>query len=407
MPYATFTQQDPNEGAPATERTEVRVLFDKSTVYVGIICFDSEPDKIIVNQSRRDADISETDSVIVVFDTFNDTQNAFVFGTNPLGIEYDGQVSGEGQTSGTSQGSSGSRGSQRGTIGSLNLNWDGDWRVRSAITERGWEMEPGDERGHTTEVTVDIPEITASRFRIKLVGVEHRLTRDWVSDRDIAQPAAIAEMKRGSSVSTLQFKRLPRMPAPRTPGGEVHLEPPPEIPRAIPGNILQKLMPVVMIVAMVGMVAFMFMLMRDSGRGINPMMMMMPDPNNPDPNNPDPNNPDPNNPNPNPIDPNAVTFHEALEALCLDRAEVNEHVLATLLGDEAEALRLVEPLHGTGCHCLLLSFRSVSALLLIRPPWSGVVCVSVSCAAPHDRGAVRWRAADRVPPAWRSSSRVP
>jgi hypothetical protein len=140
-PYTTFTQQDPNEGAPASERTEVRVVFDKSNVYVGIICFDSEPDKIIVNQSRRDADISETDSVIVVFDTFNDTQNAFVFGTNPLGIEYDGQVAGEGQASGISSRGSGTQGSQRGGINAFNANWDGDWRVRSAITERGWETE--------------------------------------------------------------------------------------------------------------------------------------------------------------------------------------------------------------------------------------------------------------------------
>jgi hypothetical protein len=140
-PYTTFTQQDPDEGAPASERTEVRILFDKSNVYVGIICFDSEPDKIIVNQSRRDADISETDSVIIVFDTFNDTQNGFVFGTNPLGIEYDGQVAGEGQASGISSRQSGTQGSQRGGINAFNANWDGDWRVRSAITERGWETE--------------------------------------------------------------------------------------------------------------------------------------------------------------------------------------------------------------------------------------------------------------------------
>jgi uncharacterized protein DUF5916/cellulose/xylan binding protein with CBM9 domain len=141
-PYATFTQTDPIEGAPATERTEVRILYDKSNIYIGVICFDTEPAKVIVNQSRRDADLTETDAIILVLDTFNDNQNAFVFGTNPLGIEYDGQVSGEGQTSGTTQNQqSGTGGSQRGTIGSLNLNWDGDWKVKSAVTERGWETE--------------------------------------------------------------------------------------------------------------------------------------------------------------------------------------------------------------------------------------------------------------------------
>ena len=140
-PYSNFIQTDPIEGAPASERTEVRVLFDKANLYIGIIAFDSEPDKIVVNQSRRDADITESDAIILVLDTFNDNQNGFVFGTNPIGIEYDGQVSGEGQTSGISSNQSGSSGSQRGTIGSFNGNWDGDWTVKSAITARGWETE--------------------------------------------------------------------------------------------------------------------------------------------------------------------------------------------------------------------------------------------------------------------------
>jgi S-DNA-T family DNA segregation ATPase FtsK/SpoIIIE len=63
-------------------------------------------------------------------------------------------------------------------------------------------------------------------------------------------------------VSTLQFKRSPRLSAPRQPGGEVHLEPPPEVPRVIPGSIVMKMMPAVMIVATVGMMAFMFVAFR-------------------------------------------------------------------------------------------------------------------------------------------------
>ncbi len=141
--HSTFTQQDPLEGEPATEKTEVRILVGHGNVYVGIICYDSDPSKIIVSQSRRDAALTDVDSIILVFDTFNDSQNAFVFGTNPLGIEYDGQVSGEGQTGGTNFGGGGQgvSGSQRGGISAFNPNWDGDWRVRSSITERGWEAE--------------------------------------------------------------------------------------------------------------------------------------------------------------------------------------------------------------------------------------------------------------------------
>ena len=145
-PYSTFTQQDPIEGAPATERTEVRVLYDQANLYIGIICFDSEPDKIIVSQSRRDAQLTDVDSIVLVLDTFNDNQNAFVFGTNALGIEYDGQVSGEGLTGGGSNFTTGVAGGQqanqqRGTISAFNPNWDGDWRVKAQITARGWEAE--------------------------------------------------------------------------------------------------------------------------------------------------------------------------------------------------------------------------------------------------------------------------
>jgi hypothetical protein len=77
----------------------------------------------------------------MVFDTFNDNQNAFVFGTNPLGIEYDGQVAREGQSSGVSLGGGTAAGTQRGGISAFNPNWDGDWTVRAQITERGWEAE--------------------------------------------------------------------------------------------------------------------------------------------------------------------------------------------------------------------------------------------------------------------------
>jgi hypothetical protein len=140
-PMSDFTQQDPVEGAPATERTEVRVLYDRQHLYVGIICFDREPDKILVTQSRRDAQLTDTDSVQIVLDTFNDSQNAFVFGTNPLGIEYDGQVAGEGRTGALTFQQAGARGSQRGQVSGVNPNWDGDWTVRAQITERGWEAE--------------------------------------------------------------------------------------------------------------------------------------------------------------------------------------------------------------------------------------------------------------------------
>jgi len=131
-PFAAFIQQEPIEGAPATERTEIRFLADDRTLYVAVVCFDPEPASVVVRQSRRDADPDDTDSVRILLDTFHDGQNAFVFGTNPFGIEYDGQVRAEGQTGQIGGGGGG---------GGINVNWDGDWTVRALITDRGWEAE--------------------------------------------------------------------------------------------------------------------------------------------------------------------------------------------------------------------------------------------------------------------------
>ncbi len=139
-PFTGFTQQEPNNGAPASERTEVRMVLSDSTLYVGIIAFDSDPGGVLVSESRRDGDLNESDSVQIVLDTFNDSQNAFLFGTNPEGIEYDGQIAGEGATGGYNP-RAGQRGSQRGGVTGFNANWDGDWTVRSRTTARGWETE--------------------------------------------------------------------------------------------------------------------------------------------------------------------------------------------------------------------------------------------------------------------------
>ncbi|WP_040511427.1 type VII secretion protein EccC [Gordonia soli] len=75
--------------------------------------------------------------------------------------------------------------------------------------------------------------------------------------------------------TTEGFVRRPRITPPRAPGGEVNIQPPPDVPRVVPGNMLMKMLPVVMIVAVVGMIAMMFM---TGGRNIltNPLFMMFP-----------------------------------------------------------------------------------------------------------------------------------
>ena len=80
-----FVQAEPFEGEPATEKTGVRILYDDRYLYVGVTCYDSDPSQIIVSDARRDASMTEMDAFQVIFDTFHDRQNGFIFGTNPAG----------------------------------------------------------------------------------------------------------------------------------------------------------------------------------------------------------------------------------------------------------------------------------------------------------------------------------
>ena len=142
-----FRQNTPDEGEASSERTEVRIVYTEDTLYFGVVCYTRDADTIIVADSRRDSQMNDTDSFQIILDTFLDQQNGFVFGTNPAGIEYDGQVTNEGQGSGRmgGGGGGGSGGSQqqRGSGGGFNLNWDGAWQVTARVTEVGWTAEFG------------------------------------------------------------------------------------------------------------------------------------------------------------------------------------------------------------------------------------------------------------------------
>ena len=91
-----FVQSRPFEGQPASERTEVRIVYTADTIYFGVVCYTEDSTTVIVADSRRDSDMTETDSFQILLDTYLDGQNGFIFGTNPAGIEYDGQVTNEG-----------------------------------------------------------------------------------------------------------------------------------------------------------------------------------------------------------------------------------------------------------------------------------------------------------------------
>ncbi|NIM48849.1 MAG: hypothetical protein GTN62_03580 [Gemmatimonadales bacterium] len=119
-----------------TEPTEARILYDREALYVGVWLFDSDPAGIIPGESRRDLSLDDCDAFLIVLDTYRDGQNAFVFGTTPAGIEYDGQVTNEGEGSGQRR-----LRQQTGSGGGFNINWDGTWDVATSTDQRGWYAE--------------------------------------------------------------------------------------------------------------------------------------------------------------------------------------------------------------------------------------------------------------------------
>jgi hypothetical protein len=123
-----FTQIEPDEGAPLSQRTEVRILFDDANIYVGAWLFDDGP--ITTRLARRDANVIDSDLFVVFFDSYHDHRTAYRFTTNPSGMRRDEIVSVE-------------RGfgppNPLGLTG--DTSWDPVWEVRTAVTDEGWFAE--------------------------------------------------------------------------------------------------------------------------------------------------------------------------------------------------------------------------------------------------------------------------
>jgi hypothetical protein len=121
-PVATdFVQNEPHEGQPATEDSEVRVLYDVNNLYIGVFAHDAEPTRIIVSDLVKDFTRGTGDEIEIVLDTFHDERNGYLFAINAWGAKWDAQMVNEGREQ--------------------NDNWDGLWDVRTRITETGWVAE--------------------------------------------------------------------------------------------------------------------------------------------------------------------------------------------------------------------------------------------------------------------------
>ena len=121
QPLRDFYQQWPDEYRPATRPTEVRFLYDDTTLYIGAMNYDDEPDTLIVNDLKRDFGAAQTEALGFAIDTFRDRQNAYGFQINPGGAMRDTLATENGRNN--------------------DANWDAVWDVRTAILPNGWSLE--------------------------------------------------------------------------------------------------------------------------------------------------------------------------------------------------------------------------------------------------------------------------
>ncbi|MYD98980.1 MAG: carbohydrate binding family 9 domain-containing protein [Gammaproteobacteria bacterium] len=113
-PFTGFSQLRPDNGAPASQRTEVYFGFTDDALHVGVICHETDPEAITVSN-----DGFQSDSFSMVLDTFGTGLAGMTFGSNPVGAEYDAQVADE----------------------FADWNWSTRWEVRSRVHDKGWSAE--------------------------------------------------------------------------------------------------------------------------------------------------------------------------------------------------------------------------------------------------------------------------
>ena len=115
----SFIQYEPQRGRPSEVETRAYMLHDETTLYVAFQLRDALSPT--AQLTRRDADLLNDDSVILILDSFNDHQSAYYFMTNALGTQTDGRIANDGRT--------------------VDATWDASWQAASTLTADGWSVE--------------------------------------------------------------------------------------------------------------------------------------------------------------------------------------------------------------------------------------------------------------------------
>lgn len=180
----SFTQQEPLVGQPATERTEVKVLYDASNLYIAVHAFDSDPDRIVATEMRRDSSrLFDEDNFEVILDTFRDSRSGYMFVTNPLGAKLEQQIFEEGG------------GNTRGSASNINKDWNGVWEAAARRTNDGWTAEIA-----IPMVTVRSPDVPVQVWGINFMrSIRHKNEQVYWSP--IPKPYSIMQVSLAGTVT--------------------------------------------------------------------------------------------------------------------------------------------------------------------------------------------------------------
>ena len=172
-----FVQQEPVEGEPATEATEVWVFFDGRTVFITARCWDSQPERAVANEMRRDSiAIYENETFSVALDTFYDRRNGYLFTVNPLGGLADAYITDERD---------------------FNRDWNTVWDARTARFDKGW----------TVEIAIPFKSLRYGLAAAQVWGVNFRRSVRWKNESSFLARVPAALGRRGlnkmSSAATM------------------------------------------------------------------------------------------------------------------------------------------------------------------------------------------------------------